>query len=544
VIVIAVNILGSGVNDKVSIQVHVRKENPMTDFRQGNIVKPYERLNLEQMATIHESTLAILENPGIWCYNRRAAELFEKHGATSRYEEQNGTPCWRVRLPRDLITTAIAMAPSKVVLGARDPRNRLELDAEIPRVYFGTGSEANVWLDTELTEFVSTDDPSVSRKLPQYTEKRGSAKLLARAAHLCEQLEHLDFFIRPVNIQDEGIDEHNHDVNKFFASLNNITKHVQAGLTSLDALGDVVRMAQIIAGGAEELRENPILSFIACVFKSPLQLVDDTADKVFAIVEQGLPLVISSSPQGGSSAPIQEAGMVAQINAEILTGIALTQLIKPGAPVLYGSVPVRARLDDLHDLYGCPEFNQYNLDCVQMARLYKLPCYSSSGVGNSKVPGMQATFEKLFSHLYMAASGAQYIHYAFGLLDRTNTFCPLQAVLDNEQVGLAKHCMRPAVIDDKTSQETMQMIRKVMATNHKLFTRHTRKPVRAGLVSKPYRFEAKTADDQVLEKALAYMEELEARPAKYLPAPVVEQIFSEIPGLLPQLKQWNSATSA
>ncbi|MEA3470053.1 MAG: trimethylamine methyltransferase family protein [Thermodesulfobacteriota bacterium] len=506
-------------------------------FRQGNIVKPYERLNLEQMTRIHTATLAILQDPGIWCYNRRAAELFEKHGAQSVYEEQSGTPCWRVRIPAGFIETAINMAPSRVVLGARNPDNRLELDAEVPRVYFGSGSEANVWLDTEFSEFVGVNDATLSRKLPKFTEKRGSTELLARAAHLCEQLEHLDFFIRPVNIQDEGINEDNHDVNKFFASLNNITKHVQAGLTSLDALNDVVRMAEIIAGGPEKLRENPLLSFIACVFKSPLQLVDDTADKVFAIVEQGLPLVISSSPQGGSSAPIQETGMVAQINAEILTGIALTQLIKPGAPVLYGSVPVRARLDDLHDLYGCPEFNQYNIDCVQMARMYKLPCYSSSGVGNAKVPGVQATFEKLFSHLYMAASGAQYIHYGFGLLDRTNTFCPLQAVLDNEQIGKAKHCMRPAVIEDKDGEEAVEMVRKVMTTSHKLFTRHTRKPVKAGLISEPYRFESKTADDQALEKALSYMTELEARPVKHLKKTTVEQIFKEIPGLLPKLKK-------
>lgn len=509
----------------------------MSDFRKGNIVKPYERLDLKQIVNIHEATIAILDDPGFWCFNQRAAKLFEENGAGCVYEEQNGTPCWRIRLSRDLINNAISQAPSKVILGARDPQNRLELDAEVPRVYFGSGSETNVWLDTELKEFICDDDHLIRRKLPKYTEKRGSTKLLARAAHLCEQLEHLDFFIRPVNIQDEGIDEHNHDVNKFFASLNNITKHVQAGLTSLDAIEDVLRMAEIIAGGPEALRKNPVLSFIACVFKSPLQLVDDTADKVFAIVEQDMPLVISSSPQGGSSAPIQEAGMVAQINAEILAGIALTQLIKPGAPVLYGSVPVRARLDDLNDLYGCPEFNQYNLDCVQMARYYKLPCYSSSGVGNAKVPGMQATFEKLFSHLYMAASGAQYVHYAFGLLDRTNTFCPIQAVLDNEQIGLAKHCMRPAAINDKDCQEAPEMIRKVMATNHKLFTRHTRKPSRAGLISDPYRFETKKTEDQVLEKALHYMEELEARPAKHLPTDIVEQIFNEIPGILPHLKQ-------
>jgi trimethylamine--corrinoid protein Co-methyltransferase len=351
-------------------------------------------------------------------------------------------------------------------------------------------------------------------------------------------LEHLDFFIRPLNIQDPEISTANHDVNKFFASLNNITKHVQAGLTDLDALPDVVRLGEIIAGGPEALRENPVISFIACVFKSPLQIVADTADKVFNIVEAGLPLVISSSPQGGSSAPIQEAGMVAQINAEILVGITLTQLIKEGAPVLYGSVPVRARLDDLHDLYGCPEFNQYNIDCVQLARYYKVPCYSTAGVGDAKVPGMQALFEKLFTHLYMATTGAQYIHYAFGLLDRTNTFCPLQAVLDNEQIGKIKHCLRAPKVNPPDIDEALDMVKKVMASTHRLFARHTRKALHSGDVSSPYQFETRGLEDKVIENALEYMSRLEAEPAALLDQAKVEEIFQKVPGILPHLKQF------
>ena len=511
----------------------------MSEFREGVVVKPYKRLDAEQRARIHDASMAILADPGIWCYNEKTADLFEKNGAKILKEEGQGAPCWRVKFPEKVITDAIAKAPSRIVLGARDRGNRLDIDSSGTRVYFGSGSETNIWLETEMEEYVSRSEPDKVRKFPKYTEKRGSAELLCRAAHLAEQLENLDFFIRPVNIQDDDVSEANHDVNKFFASLNNITKHVQAGLTTIDALDDVIRMGEIIAGGSEELRENPIFSFIACVFKSPLQLVDDTADKVFAIIEKGLPLVISSSPQGGSSAPIQETGMVAQINAEILTGIAMTQMIKPGTPVLYGSVPVRARLDDLHDLYGCPEFNQYNIDCAQMARHYGLPNYSSSGVGNTKIPGMQATFEKLFSHMYMAMSGAQYIHYSFGLLDRTNTFCPLQAILDNEHLGKVKHCMRQARINEETAEEAVEMVKKVMASGHRLFTRQTRKPFRAGEISEPYRFETKGREDMVIEKALEYMQELEARPHKHIEADRIERIFDEIPGLLPRLKQSN-----
>jgi trimethylamine--corrinoid protein Co-methyltransferase len=506
-------------------------------FRQGVLVKPYERLSLEQIEWLNKASLQVLADAGIWCFNERVAKLFGAHGARVWEESQAQGTCWRVSLPSGLVTEAVAQAPSRFILGARNPENRLLIDAEVPRVYFGSGSEANIWVETDMAEFVAEEEPGTRRQFPRFREIRGTTTLLCRAARLCEQLEHLDFFIRPLNIQDSDITLDNHDVNKFFASLNNITKHVQAGLTNLESLKDVVRMAEIIAGGGEALIQNPMISFIACLFKSPLQIVDDTAEKVFAIVEAGLPLVISSSPQGGSSAPIQEAGMVAQINAEILAGIALTQLVRQGHPVLYGSVPVRARLDDLHDLYGCPEFNQFNVDCVQMARFYEVPCYSSAGVGDAKVPGMQATFEKLFTHFYVAMSGAQYIHYAFGLLDRTNSFCPVQAVLDNEQIGKIKHCLRGPKVDPASVEDALKMIQKVMASPHRLFARHCRKAMHAGDISSPYRFEAKGLEDKVLENALAYTRQLEAKPAPHLDRPTVEKVFNEVPGLLPNLKQ-------
>lgn len=506
-------------------------------FREGVMVKPYERLDPEQVKWLDQASMSILNDPGIWCYNEKAAQLFKTHGAKVSEEKDKHSICWRISFPAGLVKEAVAQAPSRFVLGARIPENRLLLDADVPRVYFGTGSEANIWIETEMQEFMSVADADNKCKIPRFRELRGDTTLLSRAARLCEQLEHLDFFIRPLNIQDPEITADNHDVNKFFASLNNITKHVQAGLTTIQGLQDVVRMAEIIAGSSEALRENPLVSFIACIFKSPLQIVDDTAAKVFAIVESGLPLVISSSPQGGSSAPIQEAGMVAQINAEILTGITLTQLIKPGFPVLYGSVPVRARLDDLHDLYGCPEFNQYNIDCAQMARFYNIPCYSTAGVGDAKVPGMQAGFEKLFTHLYMAMSGAQYIHYAFGLLDRTNSFCPVQAVLDNEQIGKIKHCMRKPNVNPAAIEDMLRTVKKVMASPYRLYARHVRKAMHAGEVSSPYRFEAKGLEDKVLENALQYMDQLEQQPAQHLERAVVDQIFKEIPGLLPGLKQ-------
>jgi len=512
-------------------------------FRPGVLVKPYERLNPNQIRLLHQASLRILEEPGIWCYNEQAAGVFRDHGARVWEVQEKGTPCWRVSLPSGLVEETLGKAPSRVVLGARAPENRLVLDAEVPRVYFGTGSEANIWLESDLEEFVSKRIGGSEVRLPRHSPLRGSTELLERAAHLCDRLAHVDFFIRPLNIQDDGITEDNHDVNKFFASLNNITKHVQAGLTTRERLADVLRMAEIIAGGPEALRENPLISFIACLFKSPLQIVRDTADKVFDIVEAGLPLVLSSSPQGGSSAPIDEAGMVSQINAELLASIALTQLIREGAPVIYGSVPVRARLDNLHDLYGCPEFNHYGIDCVQMARFYRIPCYSSSGVGDARVPGMQSMFEKMLTHAYMALSGAQYVHYAFGLLDRTNVFSPVQAVIDNEQVGMVKQSARACTIGPEQIDEGLQVVDKVMGSASRLFARHARKAMQRGDLSLPYRFETDDARDRVIERALEHMARIEAEAPSRLEEDTVDRIFEEIPGLLPHLRKTNGPSA-
>ncbi|HEY90635.1 MAG TPA: hypothetical protein G4O07_02255, partial [Dehalococcoidia bacterium] len=326
--------------------------------RNGVLVKPYCRLNEEQIERIHRASMDILLDPGIICYNSEAAQVFGDAGAEVIPLENEGNKGWLLKIPEKVILEAVATAPKVVKLGARDEENSLILDSREPRVHFASGSEANNWLDVNGEPFVSKLDPGKEITFPVLSIQKGSVGKLVQAAHLCEHLDSWDGFLRPVNIQDEDINDTNKDVNKFFASLNNTTKHVMAGLTELDQLDNVVRMAQIIAGGEDRFKNNHIISFITSMIKSPLQMVDDTTQKTIEIARKGVPVVISSAPQGGSTAPIIEAGIVAQVNAEILTGVALTQLVSKGAPVIYGSVPGRANMEDLNDSYGVPEFSQ------------------------------------------------------------------------------------------------------------------------------------------------------------------------------------------
>ena len=484
--------------------------------REGVLVRPERRLSDEQIRLIDGVSRDLLYDPGLLCYNAEAAETFKQAGAIVEPDAQ----CVRIRVPEDVLDRALESAPSRIVLGARNPENHLILDAHEPRVRFVSGAETNVWLDVQF------DDTK-----PTFTRQPGSIERLCKAAHLCEHLEHLDSFIRCVNIRDNNVSPENKDVNKFSASLNNITKHVQAGLTSLDALEDVIKIGEIVAGGAKAFEQNPVLSFITCVIKSPFQIVDDTAAKLIAISRKRVPVVISSCPMGGATGPFDEFGMVAQINAELLAGVALNQLVSPGAPVLYGAVPVRTRLDNLNDMYGAPEFVHYNVDCAQMARFYGLPCYSTAGVGDTDVPGIQANTEKLLTLLTVPRSGAQYIHYAFGLLDRTNVFCPEQAVMDDAHIGIAKRMLQDANVDVNRRDETIATIREVMETDHKTYVYHLPLPTRDPVY---VRYPLEDNDGDALYAAHKKYHEILDRPRNHLPDDIQRNISVMIPGILPE----------
>ncbi|MBD3291744.1 MAG: hypothetical protein GF393_02380, partial [Armatimonadia bacterium] len=261
------------------------------------------------------------------------------------------------------------------------------------------------------------------------------------------------------------------------------------------------------------------------------QIVDDTAAKLIAIARKGVPVVISSSPMGGATAPFDEFGMVAQINAELLAGITLSQLANEGAPALYGAVPVRTRLDNLSDMYGAPEFNHYNVDAVQMARFYGMPCYSTAGVGDAERPGIQATVEKLLTLLEVPKSGAQYVHYAFGLLERTNMFCPEQAIMDDAHIGMVKHTLKDPPVSETRAAEVLATVREVLGSDHRSYVYHLPLPTRENVyVRYPLEDEAGGG----LLAAHRRFKEISALPAKHLADDVCREVSEKVPGVLPQ----------
>jgi trimethylamine--corrinoid protein Co-methyltransferase len=504
--------------------------------REGILIdKTYKRITEEQIERIHQVSIEILTDPGLLSFNPQATEIFHSNGAEVTSTGTDENPCWHLKLPEQMVIDALNTTPKTVKLGSRNPDNALILNGDESRVHFITGSETNIWLDANMVEYIRKGDSSKEIKVIEFTPRRGTVADLCKSAHVCEHLDTVDGYIRTVNIQDKDITETNKDVNKFFASLDNTTKHVMSGLTTLEQLDNVVNMAEIIAGGKQQLKDNPLISFITCLVKSPLQFTLDATNTLIEVCKRGLPVAVSSSPQAGTTAPMKEAGIMAQINAEVLAGITLSQLVNKGAPVLYGSVPVMARMDTLGDSYGSIETSQYNIDCVQMASYYHLPNYSTSGVCDAKIPGQQSTIERLFSNLAVTMSGPQFLHCAFGLLDCNAVFCLLQAVLDDANFNMIKYFLKPPALNNQDMDLILNQIRDVSQTQQKLYIQYIRKVMRTGEISPPYPFEGNMEKDEVFALAYERMNDILNKPANHIDETTTNKIYDQIPGLLPRL---------
>jgi trimethylamine--corrinoid protein Co-methyltransferase len=181
------------------------------------------------------------------------------------------------------------------------------------------------------------------------------------------------------------------------------------------------------------------------------------------------------------------------------------------------------------------ETSQYNIDCAQLARFYKIPNYSTSGVCDTKTPGQQTSIERLFSDILVTLSGPQYLHCAYGLLDCNSIFCLLQAVLDDAHFKMIKFFLRAPRIGEAEIAEALKQLREVVATPQKLFIRHIRPVLRTGELSEPYPFEGDGERDDVFRLAYERMQQLLATPVEHIDEATARRIFNEVPGILPRL---------
>ncbi len=410
--------------------------------RKGLVGGQYRPLTDDQVVQIHEASLAVLERTGVQVEQPEALDLFREAGA--RIEGN------RVRLSRSLVEDAVDKAPSTVVLAGRDPEHDLIL--EDARVHIGTGGAALQVLDLDTGEM-----------------RKAVLEDVGDMARIVDALDNIHFFLIPIYPTD--LPEDRVEISKYYTSLANTSKHVQAGVYTLRGIRDVVAMCEAIAGSPEALRARPLVSFITSWMVSPLKFATDVTTLLIETCRQGIPVVLSAAPMAGSTSPVTLAGTLTQLNAEQLSGLTLTQLVNPGAPVIMGPIPATADMRSGKYLGGSVELGIGNAAITQLAHMYQVPIYNSAGMTDSKLPDIQAGVEKTQSVIQVALAGANFIHHAAGMLEDMSTIAYEQFVIDNEMLGLAMRAVRGVDVNEETL--AVDAIDRVGPGGHYLADKHT-----------------------------------------------------------------------
>ncbi len=385
---------------------------------QGGMLTLLGKGDLDQ---IHNTSLKILEEVGMEVENEKILTFLQKKEAVV------DTDTSVVRISPAMVEEAIDSAPSEVTLYSRDGSRDLHLGGT--RVYIGTGGTAVNVLDLETGE-----------------RREATAQDLINTARLVEELENIDFYVIPTFPHDYP--KSRADEARFFHALAYTNKHVMGGVYTLEGIKRVIDFAVEVAGSKERLHEKPFLSMITSIM-SPLKMEREYTQLMQYIVEAGVPIVAPPAPIAGATSPLTLAGTLAQMNAEALFGVVLTQLIKPGAKVLYGVVPTTMDMKTSNFRFSSIEMGMMNAAAAQLAQRYNLPIYNTAGVTDSKVPDVEAGYEKISNILLCALTGSNYIHDAAGLLDTGLSVAYEQYVIDNEILGLVKRVLRGIEVDEE-----------------------------------------------------------------------------------------------
>jgi trimethylamine--corrinoid protein Co-methyltransferase len=454
----------------------------------------------DEIDEIHLGTLEVMEKTGLFVEDEEALEIFDGGGADVNRKSKI------VKFPPYVVEDAIRSAPSKILLPGRNPRHDFIVEGN--RVGF-----------TNFGEGIFVNDLSTG-------EQRSSNKQdTADAALLVDYLENFDLCQRAVGARDKPPEARS--VHNAEAVLTHTSKHCVIGPVDREPLKWVIEVAAAVAGGKDKLRERPLLSFNTCP-TSPLRLLGPFCRIVIDAARFGITPNIISMAMAGASAPVSLAGALVIQNAEILGGIVLSQLVRKGASVLYGSTTTIMDLKITTSPMGCPEIGMVSAAAAKLAQYYGIPSWVAGGWGDSKLPDAQAGHEKTLTALLPALAGANII-YGSGSLEMGTVLDWAQLVMDNEFAGMIKHVVNGIPVNDETL--AVDVIHEIGPFGDFISHEHTRKYMRT-LQSQPKLIDRRRRDFwlQLGGKDLA---ERAREEAKYIlkthkPDPLPPEVLSTV----------------
>lgn len=314
----------------------------------------FRRLSADQLARIHHASLEILNRAGVCLYDQEALDLIQKAGV--KVFDEN-----RVRIPPSLVEWELSIAPKHITICDRNGQRVMPLERN--NVFFGPGSDCLWVLDHRTGE-----------------RRRGVLNYIEQGIRVCDALPNIDFLMSQCiasDIEDQKVA----DRYQMRAMLMNSTKPIIFVTLELGGCKDVVKMAEIVAGGEEELRRDPsCICYINAAH--PLAHNAESLQRLLFMAEKGLPSIYCCVVAAGGTGPATAAGGIALANAGELVGIALAQLKREGAPVIISG--------GYNNIFGMRSHGGTHREPprilgarVEMAHYYGLPAFGLGGSSSS-----------------------------------------------------------------------------------------------------------------------------------------------------------------
>ncbi len=400
-----------------------------------------EFLTPTDIEAIHNTSMRLLTEVGIQFPSDEALDIFISHGFKNEGQ--------KVFFSEGQVMEAIKSVPSTFTINARNPDRDVSIGSGRPVFAPGLGSP-----------FLVETTPAASGK------RDATLADYQNAVRLAQILPNQDLngyqMVMPVDIPSEQVYLEMLLAGMFFSDKAFIgcTDGHRGSSYTMD-------MAKILFG--EHLSDPVTLGVVNPL--SPLAYSVDMIEAIVVYAQHNQPLLISTLVMAGSTGPITMAGVLAQQSAEILAGIVLAQLVRPGTPVIFGSTStnIDMRTGDL--AIGGPELSLFTSAHAQMARFYGLPCRGGGALTDSCTSDAQSGFESMFSLLTAINCGIDFVLHSAGILNSYMAFSFEKFVLDDEMVGMLKKYLGGIEVTEETLG--FDVIAKVGADGHFLGEDHT-----------------------------------------------------------------------
>lgn len=374
----------------------------------------------EDLKKIHNASMKILEKTGMRFHHPDILRLLEEKGIRVSNETAFFT--------RDQVMKWVGKAPESFTACARNPKYDFLLGGDHIEFAPGYGAPNIIERNGETRRAVLSDYREFLKLVHQSDHFNVNGGILVEPSDL-----------------NPG---HNYPV-----MLYNIITHSDKFLFGMEGKADQVNMTmdmvKILFGGQDKLLEKPRIMTIVNTL-SPLQMDRTALDTVLTYSSNGQPVIITPAAMAGFTAPITLAGMIAMGNAETLAGIAVTQMIKPGAPVVYGTQCSAADMRSGGYVVGNPEHALCISLGSRLARAYGLPCRGGGSPSDAKQVSVQSGYESMLILSTCSRENINYIIHSAGILDSFNSMSFDKFIVDLEVIDMVKRIRQGVKIDDET----------------------------------------------------------------------------------------------